>query len=633
MLKPVQHDAKKMAKHQFIKTESYSSDRVLLEIKTARTGEETPESMVQFLSSLTNFKRRFGMVIRLGIPFSVELAVIKATIHFYISVPSVYQAFVESQLISQYPKAILVKSKDYLPEVLSKTSTLSLGQMKLAQSYVYPIRTFDKFKDVDPMASILGILSKALPEDLVSVQFLLVPVGNSWQRKGEHLANDKRVDSSGAAIPNPYSKDITEKISLNGFKVAIRLAVNSSSWERSYHYMREIANSFASFNNPSGNSLVYKRAVLWQRMRQISVMQKRSRFYMPRKQILNVSEIATLFHFPGDKLKEIHNISWHKTILSHPPDALPVAEGATEEEKADINFIARAEFKNKMTVFGVKSKDRRKHVYVIGKTGTGKSTFIANMAINDMRNKKGFCVIDPHGDLCEVLLDYVPSFRVNDVIYLDPSDQDRSFSMNPLEVSEPHQKELVVSGIVAIFNKLYGHSWGPRLEYILRNCLLSVIDYPNATLMMVTEILTNDRFREKVVSTLKDPVLVSFWRNEFANMHPRLKSEALAPILNKVGQFTSSTVIRNIIKNPKSTIDLQKVMDEGKILLLNLSQGKLGEDNAALMGAMIITKIQLAAMNRVSQKEEERRDFYLYVDEFQNFATTSFVKILSEARK
>lgn len=354
---------------------------------------------------------------------------------------------------------------------------------------------------------------------------------------------------------------------------------------------------------------------------------------MPMRQVLNVQEIATMFHFPTLKLATIRNISWYKTILSEPPENLPVAEGLTDAEKENINFFAKTEFKNKLAVFGIKTVDRRKHVYIIGKTGTGKSTFIANLAISDMRNRKGFCVIDPHGDLSEILLNYIPSYRVNDVIYLDPSNPDRAFSLNPLEVQNPHQKELVVSGIVGIFHKLYAHSWGPRLEYILRNALLSVIDLPNANLIMVTDILTDDKFRAKAVEELKDPILRNYWVNEFANMTDRLKAESLAPILNKVGQFTSSHLIRNIIKNPKSTIDLEKVMNEGKILILNLAQGKLGEDNAALLGAMTITKLQLAAMNRVSQKEEERRDFYLYVDEFQNFATSSFIKILSEARK
>lgn len=610
------------------------TNRVLLEVKTSRTSEETPEAMVQFLSSLTNLKKPFFLYyLRFGVPVSLEISVLQQTIHFYVSVHHQYQAFIESQLISQYPKTLIAKTKDYLPDVLEHVSTLALGQLKLLYNTLYPIRTYTDFKEVDPMSSLLGALSKAQVEDKVALQILLLPVSNRWQRKGERAARDKRTDAAGAVQTNPYATVIKQKIAMNGFKTAIRVAVNSNSKERSLHLMTEIANSFSSFNNPMGNALSYRRLILWQRKRLISSMLKRSRRFMPMNQVLNVEEVATLFHFPTIKLAKIHNISWYKTILSEPPETLPIAENLSDEEKEDINFMAKTEFKNKMTVFGIKMKDRRKHVYLIGKTGTGKSTFIANMAINDMRNKRGFAVIDPHGDLSEILLNYVPSFRVNDVVYLDPSDPEYAFALNPLEVTNAAQKELVVSGIVSIFNKLYGHSWGPRLEYVLRNCLLSVIDMPDATLLMVTEMLINDDFRAKVLRQLKDPVMQSFWNNEFAKMHPRLKSETISPILNKVGQFTSSALIRNIIKQPKSSVNLQKIMDEGKILLLNLSQGKLGEDNAALLGAMTITKLQLAAMGRVNQKEEDRRDFYLYVDEFQNFATTSFIKILSEARK
>jgi hypothetical protein len=612
---------------------SKPNDRVILEVKTSRTEEETPEAMVQFLASLTGLKTPFLYFWRRGVPISLEIAVINQTIRFFITVPSQFSAFIESQLVSQYHKAILSKTKDYMPTVVKPSSTLSVGQVKLAYGYLYPIRTHKDFKEVDPLASVLGALSKTHEGDSVAIQFMLVPVNNSWQHAGEQIIRTKHTDSTGAAIPNPYTKVITEKIAVNGFKAAIRFAVNAPTKERSKHLLFEIANSFSSFNNPSGNSLVYKRVYLWQQSRLVSALLKRGKRFMPSGQILNIDEISTMFHFPTLKLATIHNISWYKKILSDAPESLPVAEGLSQEEKEEINFIAKTEFKNKMTNFGIKMKDRRKHVYVIGKTGTGKSTFIANMAINDMRNRRGFCVIDPHGDLCEILLNYVPSYRVNDVIYLDPSDQEHAFNINPLEVQNPNQKELVISGIVSVFNKLYGHSWGPRLEYILRNTLLSVSSMPDATLLMVPEMLGNPAFRDKVVAQMQDPVLKSFWVNEFANYTDKLRAEAIMPIQNKVGQFVSSTVIRNIIKNPKSTIDLQKVMDEGKILLLNLSQGKLGEDNAALLGAMTITKLQLAAMNRVTQKEEERRDFYLYVDEFQNFATTSFVKILSEARK
>ncbi|MCL5970794.1 MAG: type IV secretion system DNA-binding domain-containing protein [Patescibacteria group bacterium] len=609
-----------------------TQDRVLLEIKTSRKGEETPEVMVQFLASLTGLNRRLFYFWRRAIPFSLEIAVIDQMIHFYISIPSKYQTFIESQLVSQYPKALITKVKDYLPDLFKSDPTLSLGQMKLNASNLYPLRTTKDFKDVDPMSSFLGVLSKNQPGDVVCVQFLLRAVNSGWQSAGTR-AMEKYKDKDGVTHTNPYSKVITEKIAINGFKTAIRIAVNAPTKERSFHFLHEIANSFSSFNNPSGNSLSLKRPHFWRRQRLINAMLKRSRRFMPTGQILNVQELATIFHFPTEKLATIHNISWHKTILSEPPETLPIAEGLTDEEKSDINFIARTEFKNKSMVFGIKGEDRRKHVYIIGKTGTGKSTLIANMVINDIRNKRGMAIIDPHGDLCETLLDYIPSFRINDVVYLDPSDTEYTFSLNPLEVQNAAQKELVVSGFVSIFKKIYGLSWGPRLEYILRNTVLSVIDLPDATMLMIPEMLTNDSFRHKALEHIQDPILRSFWVNEFEQMHPRLKSEAMSPILNKVGQFISSNTMRNVVKNPKSTIDLEKVMNEGKILLMNLSQGKIGEDNAALLGAMTITKFQLAAMNRVHMKESDRRDFYLYVDEFQNFATQSFIKILSEARK
>ena len=608
-------------------------ERILLEIKTSRSSEETPEAMVQFFSSLANLKRKILYFYPLGIPVSFEIGVINQTVHFYISTPNSLATFIQSQLVSQYPKAILTKVKDPLEQELSERGEPALGQMKLTAGFMYPIRIYKDFKDVDPLSSLLAVLAKAKASDFAWIQILLVPISRSWQTKAHRAISEKKKDAVGRDVQNPYSKVITEKIEFVGFKTAVRLLVLSDTKENSRQFMYEMANSFSSFNNPSGNSFVFKRALLWQRRRLISAMVKRSRRFMPTGQILNVAELATIFHFPTLKLATIHNISWHKTILSEPPEALPVAEGLTDEEKDQVNFFGKTEFKNKEQIFGVRNEDRRKHMYIIGKSGTGKSTLIANLAIDDMRKKRGFCVIDPHGDLSNHLLDFVPSHRVNDFIYLDPSDPTRSFAINPLEVSNESQKELVASGIVAIFKKLYGNSWGPRLEYHLRNAIISVMEMPDPTLMMVTEVLTNAAFRAKVVANIKEPTLKSYWVNEFENMTERLRAESISSILNKVGQFTSSERIRNIIGHPKSTVDIEKVMNEGKILVLNLSQGYLGEDNAALLGAMIITKIQLAAMNRVGVAEEDRKDFYLYVDEFQNFATTSFIKILSEARK
>lgn len=270
---------------------------------------------------------------------------------------------------------------------------------------------------------------------------------------------------------------------------------------------------------------------------------------------------------------------------------------------------------------------------MIGKTGTGKSTLLANMAINDLKNDEGLCVIDPHGDLVETLLDYIPSRRINDVIYFDPSDQERTVKINLFEGENVQHRELIASGIVAVFHKLYAYSWGPRLEYILRNALLTLLQSDQARMSDIVELLTNDSFRRKVVESLDDQILKNFWTEEFNKMSERQRSESISPILNKVGQFVTSPLVRNVINAHKSSFKIEEAMDQGKIILVNLSQGKLGEDNATLLGAMLITKIQLAAMARVYQPEASRRDFFLYVDEFQNFATESFNKILSEARK
>ncbi|MBI2595670.1 type IV secretion system DNA-binding domain-containing protein [Candidatus Daviesbacteria bacterium] len=599
--------------------------KIILEIKTPRTGEETPEAMVQFLASLTSIKAKTA--------FSLEIVVVNQAIHFYIAAPLAYQTYIESQLLSQYPKALVTPVKDDgLQALLSEKKDIEAGQVKLQHNFLYPLKSFNDFKDVDPMSSLLGILTRIAKEDVVVVQFLLCPVNSKWQSKGQRMMEskgNKDETTPDTLMVSTYSKQISDKVAYPGFKTAIRILTKSSNPA----LMDLVAATFISFNNVTGNSLSLVRPFFWQHKGLIRAILLREISYIPRNQILNIMEIATIYHFPGTKIATIGNISWSKTILSDPPENLPVAYELTDDEKKGINFFARTEFKNKSSIFGIYQIDRRKHMYIIGKTGTGKSTLIANLAINDIRNNEGLAVIDPHGDLSEVLLDYIPSYRVNDIVYLNPADVDRPFHLNPLEVTNPAQKELIASGIVSIFYKLYGDSWGPRLEYILRNVILTLIAVPSSTLMMVPEILTNQKFRKKTVADLQDPVLVNYWTNEFEKMPDKLREESISPILNKVGQFLSSKVIRNIVAFPKSTVNLEDIMNNGKIAILNLSQGRIGEDNSALLGAMIITKLQLAAMNRVNTPEAERRDFYLYVDEFQNFATTSFIKILSEARK
>lgn len=299
----------------------------------------------------------------------------------------------------------------------------------------------------------------------------------------------------------------------------------------------------------------------------------------------------------------------------------------------DITFFAKTNFRNQERVFGIKTDDRRRHMYVIGKTGMGKTNLLENLAIQDIQKGHGIAFIDPHGDTAEKLIKAIPSNRINDVIYFNPADQDFPIAFNVMEKVAPEYRHLVASGLVGVFKKIWADSWGPRLEYILRNAILALLEYPGSTLLGVTRILVDKSYRERVVEKVSDPVVRSFWVDEFSKWDPRVLQEVISPIQNKVGQFLSSALIRNIVGQTISSFDVRKIMDERKILIMNLSKGRLGEDNSALLGAMMITKIQLAAMGRVDIAEETRADFYLYVDEFQNFATESFANILSEARK
>lgn len=299
----------------------------------------------------------------------------------------------------------------------------------------------------------------------------------------------------------------------------------------------------------------------------------------------------------------------------------------------DVIYFGRTDFRNTDRLFGIKRNDRRQHTYVIGKTGSGKSAMLHNMIVQDIVNGEGVCVVDPHGELVESILEKIPEERLRDVVYFNPADSDFHMGFNVLEVTDPKYKNLVASGLMGIFTKIWAGVWSARMEYILSNAILALLDTPGSTLLGINRMLVDKDYRQKIIDNLKDPMVRTFWVHEYEQWKEQFRLEAIAPIQNKVGQFLSTAVIRNIVGQSKSTINLFDIMNQGKIFLVNVSKGRIGEDNSALLGGMLITKLQLAAMERVRILEEERVDFYLYVDEFQNFATDSFANILSEARK
>ena len=593
-------------------------------LKLPRETEVTPEATQTFLAALTQTNMVSSIQKLLGtkpLALTLELAVVEQRIRFQITCDTQLVPFVETQIQANYPLVIIEKTPDPIRQ-LAEGEKLDFVSLKLARGSFYPLATYPAFQDIDPLSSILSVLSKSTPEQVTLIQYALESTSGSWQGQGALYASRGTKNEDGSYSPRPDENIIKEKISYPGFRASIRIA---STQKKS---IDELVSAYGVFSNADGNSLYVKKPTRFNFNKEKKALYSRN---VTDNQILNIAELATLWHLPSEKIK-IKSIVWGTSVLSEPPEKLPVALEATEEEKQEINFFAKTLFKNRETIFGIKTDDRRRHIRTLGKTGTGKSTLIANMAIDDLKKGRGLAVIDPHGDLIEILLDYIPKNRINDTIYFNPADS-RPPTINPLEVKNREEAELSASGLLSIFTKIWANVWSARMEYILRNSFLTFAQIPDSTLADVLKILANKRFRDRVVDKLEDPNLVHFWKEEFDKMPDRLQKEAIAPIQNKVGQFVLSPLIRGIIGQPKGSFSIEEIMDDGKIFLANLSQGRIGEDNANLLGAMLITKIQLAAMQRVDIREQERRDFYLFVDEFQNFATTSFIKILSEARK
>lgn len=345
---------------------------------------------------------------------------------------------------------------------------------------------------------------------------------------------------------------------------------------------------------------------------------------------MNINQAINFFHF----LDEDNNIWWLEYALYRKlPYPVNIPDFNNTEDKNSLTIIWTTDYRYEKRTFGIRSEDKLRHMYIVGKTWTWKSKLIANLIKSDMISNKWLCLLDPHGDLVDDVLSQVPSYRINDVVLFDVSDSEWPIWFNVFEYENESEKTLIASWIVGIFKKLYDNSRWPRLEYILRNVILSILEYPNATLLHLVRMLTDNSFKEEVLTHVSDPVILKFWRDEFDKWQPKQKEEAIAPITNKVWQFISSKIMRNIFWQWSTKMNMRKMMDEGKIILMNLSKGKIWEDNANMIWSFVVSKIQIDAMSRADTLESERREFYLYIDEFQNFATDSFETILSEARK
>ncbi|MEX2209420.1 MAG: type IV secretion system DNA-binding domain-containing protein [Patescibacteria group bacterium] len=638
---------------------------VLLKVSVPKENEKAPVAAEQMFAALHGLHRDsrarfFEGSVQEHIGF--EIVSQKGRINFYVYAPASQKSFVEGQIYAQYPKAEIVKTKDYVQPDELKGKRVAGTELRLTRRDVYPIKTFENFEDVDPLSGITAVLSDLGEDEEVWVQVLARPADDRWHKRGE--AELKRLSGEGGGgagsafgmagrfvgdlfsaattapettpggkppqkqepqpVDEAISSGIREKSAKLGYETKVRIVAASPDQSLVRNRLNAAIGAFKQYNTTNLNGFAAGRL---QTKPEKVIEPYKARLFASKGYVLNIEELASIFHLPSVSV-ETPTISWAASSQGEPPEDLPI-EGSTE----NLTIFAETKFRDKVQRFGIKPDDRRRHIYAIGKTGMGKTNMLENMVLADMSTGRGLAVVDPHGDFIESVLDHIPPERVDDVIVFNPADRDFPIAFNILEKVERDAKPLVASGVVGVFEKIYGHSWGPRLEHILRNTILALLDYPDATLLDVPKLLANEKFRKEVVEHIEDPVVKNYWTDEFANYTERQRVEAIAPIQNKVGQFLSSTTIRNIVGQKHTAINVREVMDSSKILLLKLSKGELGEDASALLGAMLITKIQLAAMSRADIPEAQRRDFYLYVDEFQNFATESFATILSEARK
>ncbi|MEK7202564.1 MAG: type IV secretion system DNA-binding domain-containing protein [Patescibacteria group bacterium] len=636
----------------------------LLCISVPKNNERTPQAAEQMFAAMHGIFRSSAQQ---QAHLSFEIVSKAHAINFYTYVPTDLRDFVSSQIFAQYPT---VEIREIAPDddytTLTDEKHIAATELDLKKPTAFPIKTFQNF-EVDPLSSIAGALSSVNEQEEVWVQVLIRPIDDDWQDLGktevkklkdgfkslglrqllkaelktmlfdltkhaltgpppeEKKKDDKKKDEKdtpeSAAI-----KAIEEKITKLGFATNIRILAAGSDEYSARAKLEQVVGAFKQFNTINLNAFIAKDITSDRAAHELFT----SRVFGEHTMIFNITELASVYHYPSETVAT-PTIAWAGSKKGEPPANLPLENVVPADE---LTVFGQTNFRSQVKRFGIKRKDRRLHMYIIGKTGTGKSTLMENMIIDDINEGRGMAVVDPHGSLIQHVLEFIPENRIQDVIYFNPADHEHPVGFNLLENVDPEQKNIVASGVIGIMEKIFGEvSWGPRLEYILRNVILALLEYPNSTFMGIMRILTDNAYRRLVVNEVKDPVIRDFFINEFEKYEPKFRTEAIAPIQNKVGQFLSASTIRNIVGQPKSTIDIRRIMDEGKILLADLSIGKIGEDNSALLGSMLITKIQLAAMGRVDTAESERRDFYLYVDEFQNFATESFATILSEARK
>ena len=641
-------------------------DSVLLMLEIPRTNDKKELAAEQLFASLHGILRDKQELKNSGgvqEHLSFEIVSTAGQIRFYVWVPKVLQSFVEGQIYAQYPTVQIYKMNEDYVDGRDKYPVKYTADLALTESDALPIKTFDTF-EVDPLAGITGTLAKLDTDknEEMWIQILTRPIPDDWHKTTtdrwiRRAKTGKPLIGSGidwtwiielfSALFRPPAggtgsdagvelsertksqiAKAEEKATKLGYEVKIRLAYLGQNDVDAKLNMQALVGTFKQYNSTSLNG--FRQVGGSFNAKDLDAYKVRS--FAEHGFILNISELASVYHLPHTSV-ETPNIVWANSKTAEPPAQLPVITG-TRSIDENISAFGLTNFRGINHQFGMIRRDRSRHVYIIGQTGAGKSGMLELLALSDVFYNQGYCIIDPHGDFAIDNLRFVPKSRISDVVYFNPADVDYPVAFNPLEISDPSRKPNICSEVIGVLKRMFGDSWGPRLEHILRYTLLALLDRPSATLLDISRLLTDKDFRKETLDYCQDVTVLQFWKHEFGQWNDKQVNESIAPVLNKVGAFTANPIIRNIIGQAKSSFDVRKIMDEGKILVVNLSKGLIGEDNAGILGAFLVTKVQLAAMSRSDiPLVEDRRPFYLYVDEFQNFATDSFAVILSEARK
>lgn len=622
----------------------------------------------QLFSSCSNLSQKGWKSIIYGqSAVSFEIIAKAQEIGFYIGVPRSFQTFFEKQILGFYPTAQVEETQDF--KIFREDLRPALGALKQERRFILPIKTY-KYLESDPLGNIANALSKLGENTRADIQILVRPLYNqnwrwatekasrsisegksvsfgkrSWPMKlvqgiislfnfGSSHATTKGGPSTSASdqlarltpLQEEQMKTLSEKAGKTGLEAQIRILVLSPSKEESERHLQNIFGSFAQFGSPERNAFRLSK-INDKGLNQFLSHFILRNFWGKGRLIVNLEELATIYHFPNQNV-ETPSIQWLLAKRSPAPANLP-KEGIVLGENI---------FRGEKQVVRLKDEDRRRHLYVIGMTGTGKSTLFENMILQDIRRGAGVCFIDPHGETAEAILGKIPRSRAHEVIYFDPGNIETPFGLNLLEWKTPEQKDFLVQEAIQIFYKLFDPTHmgivGPQFEHWMRNAALTVMEAPGGgTLIEIPRLFVDDAFREEKIKTVENPVVKTFWTQQLAKTADFHKSEMYNYFISKFGRFMTNEMMRNIIGQTKSSFDFKQVMDGGKILIVNLSKGKVGEINSNLLGMILVAKLYTAAMGRFETPEHERRDFYLYVDEFQNIATDTFSSILSEARK